>query len=290
MSLEYQLRTIIMAFIDDFKASCTKGVFLIENLGLHYDALCAIKTEERALLVKDLFDNRTTYNFITLIKELAAACYREKRNEFIRGGSSDFLGDLLQHLVRHFDSGKLYDASYPETYEAHSEVSMYLNHVTEHLVETFGPESLTNLPRNMILKIFNPIVSTKLPITQESIIVMKQLQEISTNATRCSAFLNRILGQEVIILSPYDELMDIKKGVSKNSPKSPSSKHGAFWRQSSAPQLPQAFDVESIINEFECGTIDADEALDRIKSIEQIPASSSEPGKNPSIWNNCILQ
>lgn len=187
-----------MPSVLELESAPRKGHYLLTHLQpALYEELSGSPLDRRQKLVEALALSRFTYDFPALIRLLAKHCFDVNQSLFIRAGASDFLGDLLQHIVSLRDKEKITDASYITTYEPHQEVVelfFILNRVAS---SDYPAEYQQLLSKNLILKIFNPLAINA---------VMDGAGAVQENA----AVLQGIIGNEKLVAGFFDSIVRLR--------------------------------------------------------------------------------
>jgi hypothetical protein len=287
-----------MPFFDDFEASSDKSQFLTHNEispSIYLD-LCALSQANRKKFVEQVFDLRHSLDYTKLLQQLSYCCYQNNKDIYIRGGSADILGHLLQHGVQTLQHDQLIEGNYWENYKPLPEISLWFDVLANHLKSKDSPEALANLPKNIVLKVFNPIVINHCLGREDLSDVVDKLQSFGANTEQCAIFFNQLLGRDLVTLppenmglSPHDSLMRIKSEVFIQTPERRRRSIFDSQKRSHQPTFYQ-LQVRTIIEQYECSEIDATEALDRIDSLQNLKEEPKTPATPSSRLVSSIIK
>ncbi len=170
-----------MPAIQDFKNAPDKAAFILSaqfdrNFYAVMNKAEHFSMDERKSIAKELVDNSYKYEYDLLLIKLIDLCFLNKGSEFIRGGSADFLGDILQEFARQNEGDKFVAAckkvlqenpgtkscAFPEEFQMGSTLAFILSYIVR-IANKFDQDKTdttytSNLGQNLANKIFFPLL------------------------------------------------------------------------------------------------------------------------------------
>lgn len=196
-------------------------------------------------------------------------------------GKPDFLIIVLRQLVIFYEGAKLTSPDYINNYRPDPSLADLFLFIEKTIVDYCGYQRLEQLPQALVQQVFNPVVANRLPQSSSGESHFPELDAIAENATLCADFMMRLTGRTESIELRYNPALESERTLKAWNDRLVSGELDCSRMQFfSGPSekiiiagTPHRFKpyhaaIAKIINHYSLNLISADEAVDRICSVD----------------------